>query len=72
MAASVGKPISIDSATRNKTRPSSARVKISDAGNPTESLAAPKPHRNPRLRRQPHRNPTGTLPVRASPPAPKP
>ncbi|KAK4356745.1 hypothetical protein RND71_022355 [Anisodus tanguticus] len=28
MAASVGKPISIDSATRNKTRPSSARVKV--------------------------------------------
>ncbi|KAK4363834.1 hypothetical protein RND71_019075 [Anisodus tanguticus] len=28
MAASVGKPISTDSATRNKTRPSSARVKV--------------------------------------------
>ncbi|KAK4380770.1 hypothetical protein RND71_002632 [Anisodus tanguticus] len=28
MAASVGKPISIDSATRNKTTPSSARVKV--------------------------------------------
>ncbi|KAK4346141.1 hypothetical protein RND71_036317 [Anisodus tanguticus] len=58
-------------ATENTILQKNTFFEISTPETLPESLAAPKPHRNPRRRRRPHRNPTKTPPSR-EPTHPKP